>query len=105
EQLVSARRARPCPYAADAADEDEVLACGQAVVEAGGFGQDAGAATDLVTRRRRVEPEHARPPAIGPQDAVEQADRRGLAGAVGAEKGQRLAFLDVDREAVERELT
>ena len=49
---------------------------------------------------RRIEAEHAHLAAVGVQQPADQADRRGLAGAVGADQAEHLAAADLEGEAV-----
>ena len=83
----------------------EVLAGGEPVVESGVLGQHAGAASDLVAVDGGVEPEHPGLAPIGGQNAVEHADRGGLAGAVRAEQGEHLAAVDFQIQPVHRDPT
>ena len=50
-------------------------------------------------RPRRVEAEHPDPAAVGPAQALEDLDRRRLAGAVRAEQAEQLPALDGERDA------
>ena len=63
----SSTRSTPCAAAqpSDLGDEGEVLAGGQAVVEPGVLGQDAGAAAQLLAVGDGIEAEHAAPPRSG----------------------------------------
>src|SRR4051794_11984521 len=47
-----------------------------------------------------VEPQDADRPGVGPPEAGDRFDGRGLAGAVGAEDPEDLAFLDGERDLV-----
>ena len=45
---------------------------------------------------RRVDAKDARPPGRWPEVIEQGSDRRGLARAVGPEKAERFAFLDIE---------
>ena len=63
--------------------------------------QREAAAVVVVALPRHVA-QHARLAGRRRDDAGEQLERRGLAGAVGAEKGDELALLDVEVDAAHR---
>ena len=102
EQVVGlvVRRARR--QAAHARHERHVLEGGEAVVEAGLLGHHTGALTDGVAVGGRVEAEDGGAAPVGHQQAVEQADGRGLARPVGAEEGDDLAGVDLEAQPIER---
>ena len=69
----------------EAADQLEVLASGEELVEAGVLAGDADAAAHLVGVGDDVEPVDRHPPGRGPHEGGEDPDEGGLAGAVVAE--------------------
>ena len=95
EALDEVLLVRPVDAAAQVGEVVERLAAGELVVERELAGQVAEAAMDGDRVLGRVDPEDRRPPARR-ADVVEQgADRRRLAGAVGAEEAERLALVDL----------
>ena len=91
----------PAGHAVEAAEEGEVLGRAEALVERGRLGQDAGPAAYADPVDGRVQTEHLGLAGIAAQDAVEQPDRRRLAGTVVAEKAERFAGADLEREPVD----
>ena len=80
----------------------QVLAAGQAAVEADRVGQVADASLDLARVARRVETQHRGLALGGLGQAEEHQDGRRLAGAVLAEEPEDLARVDLEVEVVDR---
>ena len=76
----------------DARVEAQVVLGGEALVEAGVLEQRAGAAADLLPVGRRIEAQHARGAGGWLDDAEEEMDGGGFAGAVRPEEGEDRAF-------------
>ena len=74
------------------------MPCGQLAGQAHISGQVADAPVDGQHIALGVQPEEADRPAGGPQHVQHAADRRGLPGAVGAEKPKDLAALHLERD-------
>jgi hypothetical protein len=82
EQLV---RARPCLGALEPeqpAEQDQVLAAGEVLVDRRELAGEADEPADVIRLCDDVLAEHARGPAVRAQQRREDPDRRGLAGAV-----------------------
>ena len=103
EELVHARQG-PAPWPAAVGADEKVLLDGEAGEDAPPFGHK---------RRCRGPPARGRggrPPArrrsaradAGPAAAGDRSKQRGLAGAVGADDGDRLAFVGLERHVEER---
>ena len=105
EHLADAASGQLVVEAPDACGGQQVLDRREALVEPRVLGEHARVAPHLVGVDLGVDAEHLGPATVGAQHAVEQADRGGLAGAVGAQQGQHLAGLDAQREVVERDTT
>ena len=87
--------------AVEAGDEIEVLLDGEVLVERELLSHVADLVLDAPAFGREVEAEHLALARIEAQEAAHQADRRGLAGAVGAEETDDLAAFDADRDVVD----
>ena len=102
EQLAGARLAPPREHAVEAADHHEVLLAGEVLVDRGVLPGEP----DLGAQRARVtddvEAGDAGAARVRRQQGGEDADGRGLAGAVGAEDAQYGARRDLEVDAVER---
>ena len=80
----------------------QIIGGGELIVEADRIGQIADAALDRERLARRIEAEHA-DVAVGNVGQPEHhQDRRGLAGAVGAEQTENLAAADRERDVIDR---
>ena len=86
---------------AQLADEHEVLAGGEDVVDRGELSGHADVLADLGGLGRHVEPGNGRRAAVGLDQRGEDVDDGGLARAVGAEQGEHRASLDGERHVVE----
>ncbi len=98
EQPVAARVVVVQPV--DLCEEGDVLVDAEIAVEAEPLRQIADLRGDATVRPQRIEPEHADRPAIGAQQAAQQADRRRLAGAVGTDQAEHLAARNAQRQVV-----
>ena len=85
----------------DAADELEVLADGEVLVEAEALGHVAGLALDGFAVAHQVVAEAGAAAAVGREQAADHAQRRGLARAVGAEEAADAARLDGETDTVD----
>ena len=88
--------------AAQPAEQVDDLAAGEVRPQGDVAGDVRDAAMDGLDVGPGVGAQQRRGPAVGLQQAQEDADRRGLAGAVGAEESVHLALLDRQVEPVER---
>ena len=82
-------------------EQPQRLADTQLVRQGGVLQLGADAPAQAVAGRRRVEAEHARRPAVGPAQALEDLDRRRLAGSVRAEQAEQLAAPDGEGHVAE----
>src|SRR5439155_16938357 len=83
--------------------EEEVrLADREAREQLGLLEHDADPLAEAALRPLRVEAEHLDPPAVGAAVALEDLDRRRLAGAVRAEQAEDLALLDLEADPAQR---
>lgn len=82
--------------------EAQVLAGGEAGVEAGGFDQEANAGTHAGGVPAYVEPVHECAAGGGLEYGAEQAQQSGLAGAIGPQQAQDLAVVAGERDTSHR---
>ena len=101
EQLVRPRARLLGPVAEQPAEQDEVLAAGEVVVDRGQLAGQADERPHLVGLADDVVPEHARVAGVRAQERREHADRRRLAGAVGSEHPIDGAARDREVDAVD----
>ena len=99
EQLGDPPIQVPLGDAGEAAEQAQRRLAGQVAGEAMAFGEVADAPAR--GRAARVAAAHAHLAARRPGQAEENLDQRGLAGAVGAEKAERLAAPDLEADAFE----
>jgi hypothetical protein len=92
------RRRRRFGKSVDACDEFQILAHGQVVIEAEALGHVADPALDLVGAGADVESEAGATARIRGQQPAQHADRRRLAGAVGAEEAVNGSALHLQRQ-------
>ncbi len=85
----------------DAADELEVLANGEILVETEALGHVAGLALDRLAVVHEVVAEAGAAPAVGRQQAADHAQGRGLARAVRPEEAADAALFDGEAEAID----
>ena len=85
----------------EAGDEEQVLLDRQVLVEREFLRHVADFALDPGAVAPHVEAEHRPLARVGRQQAADQPDRRGLAGAVGAEEADDLARCDAQRDVVD----
>ena len=83
-------------HGVEAADEVEVLADREVLVEAEALGHVADLALDRPRLLDDVVAEAGAAARVGREQAAQHADGRGLAAAVGAEEAADLAALDLD---------
>src|SRR5205814_6148188 len=93
EQLVRARLALPGRHAVVGGVEDQVVANRQGPVEVVALGNDRQVPARLDRISHDVDAADARAPARRANARRQDADRRGLAGAVRAEQSERLSRL------------
>ena len=98
-------RARACRRgeALEPAEQDEVLAAGELLVERRVLARERDHLADVLRVVLDVVAEHRRAAAVGLQEGGEDPDRRRLAGAVVTEQADRLAGVDRQVEPVERQ--
>ncbi len=102
EQLVGPGGHRGAGQVREPADQPEVLAPGQVLVDRGVLTGEADAGPDGVGLAGDVEAEHLGPPAVAVDDGREDADGGGLPRAVGAEEAEHGAGRDLEVDAGER---
>ena len=102
-ELVERRRDDLAPVGemVEPRDEEEVLLDRQVLVERELLRHVADFALDARAVAPHVEAEHRPLAGVGRQQAADQADRRRLAGAVGAEEADDLARRDPQRDMVD----
>ena len=85
----------------EAAEQVDQLDDGQVGIQRGGLELDADALLELDRVAPRVDAEHGDLAAVGLVEALEDLDRRRLAGAVGPEQAEDLAAADLEVDAVD----
>ena len=100
QQLVAARAV--VANAVHLGEERDVLVDGQIAVQTESLREIADALGQRAMRAHRIEAEHAHLARVGVQQPAHQANRRRLAGAVGADEAEHLAALHVEAQAGER---
>ena len=92
---------RAAAQAVDAAEEAEVLAHREVVVEAEALAHVADPPLHALGVLRDVDAEHEAGAGGGGEQAAQHADRRRLAGAVRAEEAEDLALVHAERDPVD----
>src|SRR6185503_2393290 len=85
----------------DAADELEILADGEILVEAEALGHVSGLALDRLALAHQVVAQARTAAAVRREQAADHAQGRGLARAVGAEEAADAALLDAEAQMVD----
>ena len=101
EQLVGPGADGRPGQVGEPADEAEVLAAGEVLVHGGVLAGEADALAHRLRVGGDVEAQHLGPAGVRPEDGGEDADGRGLAGAVGAEQAEHGAGGDGEIDAGE----
>ena len=101
EQFVGAPARLGRRQVVQPAEQPQVLAPGQVLVDRGVLARQADDPPDLVGLRPDVEPGHGRAPGVGPEERGEDPHRRRLAGAVRTEQAQDGPLGDLEVDAVE----
>ena len=100
DQLVIALLERRAAQAVPAAVEAEVLVRGQLVIEGELLRHIADHAFDLLQVARHIQAGDARLTVAGPEQAAEQADDGGFAGAIGTQETEDGALADLEADVV-----
>ena len=96
-------RRRVQRQAVHAPRKQQELLARQPLVEVGLLGEHAGPALDLQRLPGQLVARHADAPGVRPQQAAQQLDGGRLAGAVRAEKAEKLAFPHPQADAIDRD--
>ena len=88
EQVARAPLGLGAPEPAQLPDHHQVLPAGEQLVEGGVLGRDPDPAPHVGGMGGDVEAGHPCPPLVGVAQGGEDADRRGLAGAVGSQEAE-----------------
>ena len=83
---------------AQVADQQQVLAAGQPIVDGGELPRQTDLVAHLVRARRNVVAGHRGRAAIGLDERRQDVDRRGLAGAVAAQQGEDRPLLHAEAD-------
>jgi hypothetical protein len=102
EQLAGAGRRGLAAHAVEAADHHEVLLAGQVLVDGGVLAREPDLGAQRAGVADDVEARHAGAARVRLQEGREDADGRGLAGAVRPEHAEHGALGDAEVDAVER---
>jgi hypothetical protein len=92
---------QPGAQVVEPAEQDQVLAAAEDLVDGGVLAEQPDAVADLGGLADHVEAGHPGPAAVGPQQGGQDPHRGGLAGAVGPEEPADRAFGDGQVEAVQ----
>ena len=82
-------------------EEFQCLADTQSVRQCGILQLAADPSPNTVAGNRRVESEHLDRAAVAASETLQNLDRRGLAGSIGAQQSEQLTLMNVEGDAVE----